>query len=330
MKYSLTHYLRHFPLRYYLSGGLVATSEPMGVFFLSQKNSSVLISKGQRVIAFEEGIGDLTDAPPVPGRLDPAAVGVRTFTSKLLSRNHSRGKAQLVLLPDCDVNDIYFNVHLVPNLREPTAEGLLESLGEEPRQVIGAWDETRSFRWAVLDANLRALSGRLDNRHAQIVILGLPADYCDDCESWAERQGASLMAIVPIPVACLGWFLKKVPVQQKTAFVLLQLTASVAIAVIQGRKLVLFRQYEEDIDHVRQELVKLTKQLSPEKEPYVCVWSWLVEEKDQIVVDGLALAGPVLQEIEGGQIIIQRRRGPADQISSPIALLLRWVAQEFR
>lgn len=262
MNYSLAHYLRHFPLRYYLSGGLFATREPVGVFFLSRKNSSLLISKGQRVIAFEENIGDLADAPPVPGRLDPAATGVRTFTSRLLGRNHLRGKAQLVLLPDCDVSDIYCNVHLVPNLRESTAEGLLESLGEEPRQVIGAWDETRSFRWAVLDANLRAVSGRLENRHSQIVILGLPADYCEDCESWAERQSASLMAIVPIPVACLGWFLQKVPTQQNIAFVLLELTGSVAVAVIQGRKLILFRQYEEDISHVRPELVKLTDRKS--------------------------------------------------------------------
>jgi hypothetical protein len=135
---------------------------------------------------------------------------------------------------------------------------------------------------------------------------------------------------LPLPVACLGWFLKKVPTQKKVAFVLLQLTGSVAVAVIQERKLILFRQYEEDINHVRPELVKLTKQLSPEKEPYVCVWSWSVEEGDQIAFDGVQLAGPVLQEIEGSQIIIQRRRGAADRISSPIALLLRWVAQEFR
>jgi len=202
----------------------------------------VLLTRRQRVVAFEENIGDLPDAPPVPSKSDPRTAGVRSFTSKLLARNRLRGRAELLLLPDCTVSDLYCNVHLVPNLREPTVEGILESLAEEPRQVIGAWDEDRPFRWAVLDATLRPIAGHLEGKHSQIIILGMPADYCAECELWTERQDAALLAIVPVPVACLAWFLKRVPTQERTAFLLLSLTSSLALAVIQDRKIILFRQ----------------------------------------------------------------------------------------
>ena len=331
MHYSFRHYLRHFPLRYYLSGGLFAPPEQVGVFFLSSRTCSVLLTRRQRVVAFEENVGALPDAPPVPGRSDPGTPGVRSFTSKLLARNRLRGKAELLLLPDCTVSDLYCNVHLVPNLRESTVEGILESLAEEPRQVIGAWDEDRPFRWAVLDATLRPIAGHLEGKHSQIIILGMPADYCAECELWTERQDAALLAIVPVPVACLAWFLKRVPTQERTAFLLLSLTSSLALAVIQDRKMILFRQYEEDVESANQELATLAKQLSPEKEPYVCVWSWSSEEDPGYSeIRGFQLTGPVLQQIEGGDIVIQRQRAPSIATRSPIALLSRWLAQEFK
>ena len=331
MHYSFRHYLRHFPLRYYLSGGLFTTPEQIGVFFLSSKTCSVLLTRRQRVVAFEENIGDLPDAPPIPDKSDPGTVGVRSFTSKLLARSRLRGKAELLLLPDCTVSDLYCNVHLVPNLRESTVEGILESLAEEPRQVIGAWDEDRPFRWAVLDATLKPIAGPLEGKHSQIIILGMPADYCAECELWTERQDGALLAIVPVPVACLAWFLKRIPTQERTAFLLLSLTSSLALAAIQDRKIILFRQYEEDTESVSQELAKLAKQLSPEKEPYVCVWSWSSEEDPvHSGINGFQLTGPVLQQIEGGDIIIQRQRAPSTATRSPIALLSRWLAQELK
>jgi len=237
----------------------------------------------------------------------------------------------LVLLPDCTVSDLYCNVHLVPNLRESTVEGILESLAEEPRQVIGAWDEARPFRWAVLDATLKPVTGHLEGKHSQIIILGMPADYCSDCELWTERQDATLLAIVPVPVACLAWFLKRIPTQERTAFLLLSLTSSLSLAVIQDRKIILFRQYEEDFESVRQELALLAKQLSPDKDPYVCVWSWSSDE-DPVYseVQGLQLTGSILQQIEGGDITIQRQRAPSVTTRSPVALLSRWLAHEFK
>jgi hypothetical protein len=291
----------------------------------------VLLTRRQRVVAFEENIGELPDAPPVPNKSDPSVAGVRSFTSKLLARNRLRGKSELVLLADCTVSDLYCNVHLVPNLRESTVEGILESLAEEPRQVIGAWDEVRPFRWAVLDATLKPVTGHLEGKHSQIIILGMPADYCVDCELWTERQDAALLAIVPVPVACLAWFLKRIPTQERTAFLLLSLTSSLALAVIQDRKIILFRQYEEDVESVRQELAILAKQLSPDKHPYVCVWSWSSDE-DPVYseVQGLQLTGSILQQIEGGDITIQRQRAPSATTRSPVALLSRWLAQEFK
>ncbi len=79
MHYSFRRYLRHFLLRYYLSGGLLATPEQVGVFFLSSRSCSVLLTRRRRVVAFEENIGDLPDAPPVPSKSDPGTAGVRSL-----------------------------------------------------------------------------------------------------------------------------------------------------------------------------------------------------------------------------------------------------------
>jgi hypothetical protein len=111
----------------------------------------------------------------------------------------------------------------------------------------------------------------------------------------------------------------------------LSLTSSLALAVIQDRRIILFRQYEEDVESVNQELATLAKQLSPDKEPYVCVWSWSSEEDPvNSEIQGFQLTGPFLQQIEGGDIVIQRQRAPNIATRSSVALLSRWLAQEFK
>src|ERR1700740_2181570 len=108
MHYTFRHYLRHFPLRYYLSGGLFATPEQVGVFFLSSETCSVLLTRRQRVVAFEENIGDLPDAPPILSRSDPGTAGVRSFTSKLLARNRIRRKNEVILFTELTGTQLYF------------------------------------------------------------------------------------------------------------------------------------------------------------------------------------------------------------------------------
>src|ERR1700733_5368208 len=138
MGYSLVHYLRSFPLKYYLGGGLLGKDDPVISLFLSQSNSIAALTYKHRLVGLEANISDLPDAPPAIGRSEDRLRGSKSFSTKLLSRARLRGAPRYIFVPDFDVNDLYCNIHSSSNIREANVESLLESLHEEPKQVIGS------------------------------------------------------------------------------------------------------------------------------------------------------------------------------------------------
>jgi hypothetical protein len=326
MGYSLTHYIRNFPLRYYLSGGLVRAEEPVVSFFLAPENSAVLLTRRHQVIGYESDIADLPDGPPIAGSVRETLGVQRSFSSKLLARWRTKGSPRFIFAPDLGSYDFYCNVHSLSNLRELSAESLLEALQEEPRQVIGSWDESRSFRWAVFDSGLEALRGLFDRRIQQVFVIGIPADYCEQAESWSETQQGSLFALIPVAVACLKWFCEMIPTRNQTAFLLLLLSHSVVLAVVQDQQIVLLRQYLEDALLAYQEVPTLADELRVENHA-VYVWSpGIVPEDLARHLVGTELAGEVLQHINGTPVSIRR---PSDgfmtETNAAVPHLLRWL-----
>jgi len=163
MGYSIIRYLRNFPLRYYLKGGLAQMRGPTISLFLSAQQSAALICRGRRAQGFELEVVNLLGAPPLNGVDSAFAPASRSFSQKLLARSRARGVPRFIFVPDLTSSDLYCNVHSVTNLREVHVESLLESLREDPRQVFGSWDESRKFRWEVFNALNRANFG-LPNR----------------------------------------------------------------------------------------------------------------------------------------------------------------------
>jgi len=53
MGYSIIRYLRNFPLRYYLKGGLAQMGGPTISLLLSAQQSAALICRGRRAQGFE-------------------------------------------------------------------------------------------------------------------------------------------------------------------------------------------------------------------------------------------------------------------------------------
>jgi hypothetical protein len=69
MGYSIIRYLRNFPLRYYLKGGLAQMRGPTISLLLSAQQSAALICRGRRAQGFE-----LEDQPQLswsPSELEP-------------------------------------------------------------------------------------------------------------------------------------------------------------------------------------------------------------------------------------------------------------------
>jgi hypothetical protein len=329
MNYLLVHYLRNFPLRYYVSGGLVSRDEPSVLFFLSADAASVLVVRRRRAVAYEDKIGEMADHPPIPVGPSASSPTTKAFITKLFARNRLHGLPKIVLVPDFGAEDLYCNIHNVKNLRDYAVEGLLESLHEEPRQVIGVWDETREFRWSVLGADLRPLSGRIDRQHGRLMILGIPREYCDESEAWAEAQRGSLLGIVPAPIACLRWFIEKIPLGQRIGFLVLLLRQAIVVAAVQNQAVTLVRQYENDINFVEKELATIAAELGTNEQPYICVWSAV--ESPKIFASrfhGLALDEEALEKIHGSELVIRNANGTHQEITDARAFLLTWLESE--
>lgn len=326
MNYSLVHYLRNFPLRYYVSSGLVSQEEPGVLFFLSADAASVLVVRRRRAVAYEDKIGEIADHPPIPGAPRAPSAISKAFTAKLFVRNRLRGLPKITLVPDFGAEDLYCNIHNTKNLRDYSTESLLESLHEEPRQVIGVWDDTREFRWSVLSSDLQEVSGHIDRQHRSLMILGIPREYCEECESWAEAQKGSLLGIIPVPVACLRWFIEKIPLGRRTGFLVLVLKQAIIVAAVQNQSVTLIRQYENDIDFVEKELTALATELDTNQQPYICVWSAVESPKlPALRLHGLALDAEALEKIHGTEMVIRSANGARQELKNARAHLLMWL-----
>jgi hypothetical protein len=325
MGYSLIRYLRNLPLRYYLKGGLTQMRGTTISLFLSTKQTAALICRGHQAHGFESEIASLPDAPPVNGSGSGLAAANRSFSEKLLTRSRAKGIPRFVFVPDLAISDLYCNVHGTANLRELDVETLLESLHEDPRQVFGSWDESRQFRWEVFNSHLDAIQGSFDRRLQQVIIVGVPADYCEQLETWTGTQQGSLVAIVPLPLACLKWFCSSIPVGRKTAFVLLMLTHAVLLAVVQNQEVILFRQYVEDAEFVYHEIPVLASELHCE-EHEIYVWSSRpIAEDVAVVLAGTELSGEVLKQVNGRAVVIRKSDGSKIELNAPIPHLLLWL-----
>jgi hypothetical protein len=326
VNYSLVHYLRNFPLRYYLAGGLFSRDEPGVLFFLSSDSASVLVTRRHRLIAYESKISEIADHPPIPGVPSAPAPIAKTFTAKLFARNRLHGPPRIALVADLCAEDLYCNIHNTKNLRDHSIESLLESLHEEPRQVIGVWDETRDFRWSVLGPDLQEVSGRIDRRHSRLMILGIPREYCEECEIWAKAQQGSILGIVPAPIACVRWMIEKIPLGQHTGFFVLHFKQTIVIAAVQNQALTLIRQYENDIDFVRRELATIVGELHTDHQSHICVWSSDHSAKSLASsLRGLALDEEALRRIHGSELMVRYSDGSQHGLRDPVAYLLMWL-----
>ncbi len=309
-----------------MAGGLVSQDEPIVLFFLSSEAASVVVVRRHRAAAYEDKIGEIADHPPIPTTPRGSSPVAKAFTAKLFARNRLHGSPKIVLVPDFGVEDLYCNMHNTKNLRDYSVEGLLESLHEEPRQVIGAWDDTREFRWSVLGPNLREIKGPIDRQHGHLMIVGIPREYCEECEAWAESQQGSLLGIIPVPIVSLRWFMEKIPLGPRTGFLVLLLKQTIVVAAIQNQAVTLIRQYERDIDFVEKELGAIATELDANQQPYICVWSGAESPRTLASrLQGLALDGEALERIHGAEIIVRNANGTREEVRDARAYLLMWL-----
>src|SRR5947209_19993654 len=95
MGYSLVHFLRHFPCKYYLCGGLFRANEPVIAVILSPAQSPALVARGRHALWYENDTALMPDGPPSPeSSLDPGLPSGRSFSTKLLARGRAKNPAR--------------------------------------------------------------------------------------------------------------------------------------------------------------------------------------------------------------------------------------------
>lgn len=329
MGYSLFHFLRHFPWKYYLSGGLFRANEPVIALILSPAQSPALVVRGRYALWYENDAAVMPDAPPLPeSGLDTRLSSGRTFSTKLLARGRAKSPARYVLIPELTVNDLYCNVHRVDTLRESSAHVLLENLQEDPRQVFGAWDETRAFRWAILSTGLEPLHGSLDRHHSQVVVVGVPAEYCDRVDGWIARQKASLAALVPSVLACLKWFLETLAPIAEPCVLVVELAQVTVLAVLMEGRVILLRQYASEVDYVFEDLNERIREfaIAPGR-----IYLWSLGTPKLHLPDGFSairVTAEIMREASGDALVYRKKDGARTKTAEPAAYLLRWATQE--
>ncbi|MBV9490645.1 MAG: hypothetical protein JO069_13125 [Verrucomicrobia bacterium] len=334
MSYSLVHFLRHFPWKYYLSGGLFRFNQPTIAVMLGSKGAPALVTRGQDVLWYEDDLAAVPDGPPMPSPMpagrDAAVSAGRSFSAKLLARCRLKSPPRYVLLPELSVNDFYCNVHRVASLRESEVESLLENLQEDPRQVLGAWDEPRDFRWAVLSTDLSLLTGNLDRHHAEVMIVGAPADYCDCVDAWIDRQEASLAAIIPSALACLRWFLEALAPPQEPCALLIEMVEVTVLAVLVKGQVVLVRQYANEADYAFEELNERVREFAISARR-IYLWSLAGQGSPPpmppMALGAVRVTPDVMREAFGGALTCRRPDGNNLNTEDPAAYLLRWASQ---
>ena len=330
MIFSTRHFLQNFPWRYYLSGGLFRPSAQV-VFHLSTDYSAVFLAREGRSAGFESAVGTLPDAPPILGEsVEPVAVG-RSFTARLLSRWRLHGVPQFVLLPDLRPSDFYCNVHQSNGLRENTVTGLIESLQEDPKQVIGTWDETRPFRWSVLDTDLTPLSGELGKQQTHLLVLGIPDEYCSQCEQWFRSQKGISLGIIPVPIACVWWFLNRVPTGDYTQILMVAQKSNCFFSVFDRGRITLVRHLEEPLDAGQKEAVRLINELADSASGELEIYLWNPEAKYPVLEwppNWVLLKDELLERLSGTRVRFKKPDGARVEAFDPFCHLAAWLQKQ--
>src|SRR5260370_25991840 len=204
---DISAFLGEMPIRNYLAGGLWSTKEPTMAFFIGHEKIEALVAGVRGGVGYERSLEKDNDAPPLASGHSSLVngTGSRTLSRKLTSRYRLRKNIKHLFVVDAEKKDRFFGVSTLERLRQKSVSAALEEMHENPQQIFGSWPDQTPFRWPILnrDMSLRtATSPRIDE---PMLILGMADELCASFESWAETQGASIVAILPLSIAVLAW-----------------------------------------------------------------------------------------------------------------------------
>lgn len=325
---QLLHFLRFMPLRYFAGGGLWSGPAPTLAFYLAPQDARLLLTRKKKPIGYEPSLVGEPDSPPLPeGSGISRAVQARQLLSPKLARRYGLNTdVEHLFVVDCSLKDLYLQVATLSALRRKTPASLLEDLHEDPARILEEWDDHRPYRWTVLANSFRLEPLSKAGIDEQIILVGLPEEYCEQLETWSEAEGATISAIVPLVVAVYAYIGQVIlPADVTRPGIGIVATDCLALVAVS-------RAGKVEVIHLHKNLPEALRSIPTTvadlriAEHFLYVWA----SGDQLAQvdlppEAIALDGERLRA-NSGSLVVAESHGKKVSHDEPVTHLLAWLA----
>jgi hypothetical protein len=323
---DITTFFREMPLTHYLAGGFLSTKEPTLVFFCGLEHIQALAAGVRGGVGYEASLEKDNDAPPLANGQVNLGTGrsSRTLSRKLTSRYRLRRNVKHLFVVDPDKKDRFFGVDTLERLHQKDVPSALEEMHENPQQIFGNWSEQAPFRWAIVNREISLgleTNPRIDE---PLLLFGISDDICASLESWTQSQGASIVGILPLPVAVLAWCNSILATKDRDSLVVVATDQGAVSAAFKRRSLIYISQ-EESASDAFSVLEEEIDDLGLER-PIRYLWALNhTEERRSIPEDLVIIDEENIQGISGASLSLQEGHGKKIKHDRPLAHLLNWL-----
>jgi len=322
-------FLQEMPLPHYLAGGFLSTKEPTLAFFCGREQIQALAAGVRGGVGYETSLEKDNDAPPLANGQANLATGrgSRTLSRKLTSRYRLRRNVKHLFVVDPDKKDRFFGVDTLERMHQKDVPSALEEMHENPQQIFGNWPDQAPFRWAIVNREISLgleTNPRIDE---PLLMLGITDEICASFESWSQTQGASIVAILPLPVAVLAWANNTLATKDRDSLVVVATDQGAVSAGFKRRSLIYISQ-EETASDAFSVLERETDDLGLDC-PVRYLWALNhTEERRTIPEDLVIIDEENIQRISGASLSLQEGHGKKIKHDRPLAHLLNWLVTQ--
>ena len=298
-------------------------------FFIGHEKIEALVAGVRGGVGYERSLEKDNDAPPLASGHSSLVngTGSRTLSRKLTSRYRLRKNIKHLFVVDAEKKDRFFGVSTLERLRQKSVSAALEEMHENPQQIFGSWPDQTPFRWAILNREMSLGTDTSPRIDEPILILGMADELCASFESWAEAQGASILAILPLSIAVLAWCNANLATKDRDSLVVVATDQGAVSAAFKRRSLIYISQ-DESASDAFSALEGEVDALELER-PARYLWAiYHTEERRSIPEDLLIIDEENIRGISGESLALQEGHGKKIKHDRPIAHLLNWLVKQ--
>ena len=297
--------------------------------YIGHEKIEALVAGVRGGVGYERSLEKDNDAPPLASGHSSLVngTGSRTLSRKLTSRYRLRKNIKHLFVVDAEKKDRFFGVSTLERLRQKSVSAALEEMHENPQQIFGNWPDQTPFRWAILNREMSLGTDTSPRIDEPILILGMADELCASFESWAEAQGASILAILPLSIAVLAWCNANLATKDRDSLVVVATDQGAVSAAFKRRSLIYISQ-DESASDAFSALEGEVDALELER-PARYLWAiYHTEERRSIPEDLLIIDEENIRGISGESLALQEGHGKKIKHDRPIAHLLNWLVKQ--